>query len=530
MPRMLLPRRDQLRWQLAVSHIIATAVTLVSMIATAVLIITLVFSRRAGAATSPAGDARLIASATGPMLEEGNTALLNGVLTELAAGRLRLQLRLRQFGPPDERGQIDDSTALDGVAFIAIFGADGRVVAGSGPAGAALNPPGEQLWRPLVERALAGDTNLDRLMLLRDTSPAAFGAYPVRAESGTRTGAVLIAFNQRPAPSGGLSFPEALALFGVATIGVLSVSSIFALGSATAVAYLLSRRLVRRLERLGEAADALAAGDLAARVEEGRPDEVGRLARRFNGMAADLARTLHELEGERDRVSALLEARRQLVASVSHELRTPVATVRGYLESALHGGEPLPERLQADLDVIDREIQRLQRMIDDLFTLARAQVGRLELRIGSVDAGSVVQRLAATAAPLAWRSRQVQVVAETGEGLPPVRADAQRLEQIVSNLLSNAVRHTPPGGIVAIAAAAEDACVRIEVQDTGAGIEPDVLPHIFERFVRGGEGGSDGAGLGLALVKDLVDAMQGSVEASSTPGEGSRFIVRLPLA
>jgi signal transduction histidine kinase len=284
-----------------------------------------------------------------------------------------------------------------------------------------------------------------------------------------------------------------------------------------------------RLERLGQAAAALAAGDLSCRVAEGPADEVGQLARRFNAMAADLERSLRELQAERDRVAGLLDAQRQLVAGVSHELRTPVATLRGYVESALRREPAGSSALRADLETMEQEIARLQRLIEDLFTLSRAAVGRLALRVEPTDAGAVVRRLVETTAPLAWGQRRVQVLAEVPPDLPAAQADPQRLEQIVSNLLGNAVRHTPPGGIVAAAVTAEPDVVRVEVRDTGEGIAPEDLPHVFERFYRGRNGSErSGAGLGLALTKELAEAMGGSVAAASTPGAGSCFTVRLP--
>ncbi|MBI2940364.1 MAG: response regulator [Chloroflexi bacterium] len=303
------------------------------------------------------------------------------------------------------------------------------------------------------------------------------------------------------------------------------------------------------LEELAAATGALRAGDLAARVTVGGEDEVGRLQADFNAMAADLEQTLRDLHAERDRVAGLLEARRQLIAGVSHELRTPVATVRGYLESALRLLDPhhpttdprssagpsmgSGQALRADLETMEREVARLSRLIEDLFTLSRAEVGRLELRLGPTDVGAVVCRLVGTLAPLAWQQRWVQVLAEVAPDLSLARADGERLEQVVSNLLGNAVRHTSPGGLVATTVSAEPDAVRVEVRDTGEGIAPEDLPHIFERFYRGprisGER-HDGAGLGLALVKELAEAMGGSVEVVSTPGEGSCFTVRLPHA
>jgi signal transduction histidine kinase len=307
--------------------------------------------------------------------------------------------------------------------------------------------------------------------------------------------------------------------------------SIVLLPPAVLISFLALRRTTRRLEDLAATAGALRAGNLAARVPVGGEDEVGRLQTDFNAMAADLERTLRDLQAERDRVTGLLEARRQLVASVSHELRTPVATVRGYLESALGRERAAPTELRADLETMQREVTRLERLIEDLFALSRAEVGRLDLRLEPTDVGVIVRRLVDTMAPLAWQQRRVQVIAEIAPELPPARADAERLEQVVSNLLGNAVRHTPPGGLVAAAVSAEPDTVRVEVRDTGEGIAPEDLPHVFERFYRGASAEGErwgGAGLGLALVKELTQAMGGSVDATSTPGEGSCFTAHLP--
>jgi signal transduction histidine kinase len=181
---------------------------------------------------------------------------------------------------------------------------------------------------------------------------------------------------------------------------------------------------------------------------------------------------------------------------------------------------------------MEQEVLRLQGLIEDLFALSQAADGRLSLRLAPTDAGEVVRRLVETSAPLAWRQRRVQVLAEVGVDVPKARADEHRLEQVVSNLLGNAIRHTPPGGLVAAAVGADDGVVRLEVRDTGSGIAPDELPRVFERFFRGrdGNGETGGAGLGLALVKELSEAMGGSVEAQSTVGEGSTFVVRLPVS
>lgn len=294
------------------------------------------------------------------------------------------------------------------------------------------------------------------------------------------------------------------------------------------------KRTTRRVEELASAAGALRAGDLATRVPVSGEDEVARLQADFNAMAAELERAMRELAAERDTVAHLLQSQRELVAAVSHELRTPVATLRGYLESALaHWNEEPPPTLRADLAIMARETEQLQRLIDDLFTLSRVEAGQLPLRLEGVDVGTVLRRCAAAAAGLAWERSRVEVLVEVAPDLPPAHADAARLEQIVRNLLTNAVRHTPPGGLVLLGAERDGDAIVVQVSDTGEGIVPEDLPRIWERFYRGAGARDDargGSGLGLALVKELTEAMGGSVAVESTLGQGSRFTVRLPLA
>jgi signal transduction histidine kinase len=515
----------RLRWQLTISHLIAIAFTLILMIAAIVLISSSWFAVQDSPSREPAQDARTIARAVGGLVRRGESAELNGVLSALADGRLQV---VAPFGPEPAPRPERFGPSLENIAYIAVIGADGRLLGSSDSLGAAFAPPERDEWRALAREALAGKRE-DLVVTRTGGGPAALGSYPVLDGIGRPIAAVIVAKSALPQPNTVLGFLGALAFFGAATVAVLTAAFVFALASSSLVAYLLSRRLVGRLERLGRAAESLAAGDLTCRVEEGPADEVGQLARRFNHMAADLQRTLHELKAERDRVAALLKARRQLVASVSHELRTPVATVRGYLESALRRGAAET----SDLETMERELGRLQRLIEDLFTLSRAEVGQLELRPAPTDVGAVVRQLVDTVGPLAWGQRRVQVFAEVAPDLPPARADPERLEQVVSNLLANAVRYTAPGGLVAAAVCAEPDAIRIEVRDTGEGIAPEDLPRVFERFYRGpsaDEERRDGAGLGLALVKELAEAMGGSVEAASVPGEGSRFTVRLPQA
>jgi len=181
--------------------------------------------------------------------------------------------------------------------------------------------------------------------------------------------------------------------------------------------------------------------------------------------------------------------------------------------------------------VMEREAIRLQALINDLFTLSRADVARLELRYAPADVGALARRSVEAVAPLAWQSGKVEVVARVAPDLPPALADAGRLEQVLRNLLQNAVRHTPPGSIVAVAVATDQAMVEVRVQDTGEGIAAQDLPRIWERFYRTEQSRSratGGTGLGRALVKELTKAMGGTTAVASALGEGTCFTIRLP--
>jgi len=530
-------RLNRLRWQLTLSHFVAIVVTLVSMVAAAVAIATVWSGYESGSARQPSQGALAIARSVDGMVGRGSDpADVDAVLRAIVEGRLRLLGAPGFYAPAWARWADTAGPSLGQLAYVVVVRADGSVLASSDPTGAAFAPPERAEWAPIVAAALARSTDPQQLSRERSgAGPAALGAAPIAGPNGVPVAAVVVAEAARPPPVEGGGILRGLAFFGVASFVVLSVSAVFALASAGVVAYWLSRRLVRRLERLGETVEALAAGDLGRRAEPGPADEVGDLARRVNEMADRLVATIAEVEARTAQAEGLLRSRRELVANVSHELRTPIATVRGYLESTLAHDDAAAHpragtRLRADLETVEHEVTRLQRLIDDLFTLSRAEVGRLELRLQPVDVGDVVRRLVGTVAPLAWQSRRVEVLAEIAERPPPARADRERLEQVVGNLLANAVRHTPPGGLVAVVVDADKEGVRVEVRDTGEGIAHDDLPRVFERFYRGSNGDrADGAGLGLALAKELVEAMDGSIEAASVPGEGSVFTVHLPV-
>ncbi len=322
------------------------------------------------------------------------------------------------------------------------------------------------------------------------------------------------------------------------TTVLLVVLSIIALAAvlplSALVSYLVVGRVTNRLKSLATATGLLRGGDYAVRIPVVGEDEVARLQSDFNAMAANLERAMRQLQGERDTVAGLLQSRRELIVSVSHELRTPLATLRSYLEMTLNHWEETPHTaLQQDLQVMEDEVFRLQALVEDLFTLSRAEVGRLTLRCEPTDVGTLVKRIVETRAPLAWRASRIEVVADVPCDLLPALVDASRLEQVLQNLLHNAVRHTPPGGIVAVTATTGPDSIALQVKDTGEGIAPLDLPRIWERFYQANSERTpttSGAGLGLALVKELIEGMGGSVSVDSILGEGSCFTIHLPRA
>jgi signal transduction histidine kinase len=277
---------------------------------------------------------------------------------------------------------------------------------------------------------------------------------------------------------------------------------------------LLAYHIIAPLRQLRSAARAIAAGDLGQQVNVASRDEIGDLADAFNHMAAQLAR--HET------------LRRNLVADIAHELRTPLSVVRGSLEAMLDGVHPLDE---VHVSPVYEETLLLQRLVDDLRLLSLADAGQLEVEGRPVDVSELVDSVV-EAANVAAGEAEVSLERRLEANLPLVRGDVQRLRQVLNNLLSNALRHTPAGGQVEISAQVTEGEIEIAVTDDGPGIAPQDLPHVFERFYRGDRsrsrrGGS--TGLGLSISRKLVEAHGGRMWAESTPDQGARFVFRLPV-
>jgi signal transduction histidine kinase len=279
---------------------------------------------------------------------------------------------------------------------------------------------------------------------------------------------------------------------------------------AAAAALLVSRRVSRPLVALVAATGALERGspDATSRLRAG-PGELGQLSRAFDRMA----RTLRRED----------ELRRALVADVAHELRTPVTILLGLTEELLDGlTEPTPERLASLHD----EVLRLGRLVDDLATLSAAQAAGLALQRQPVDLAQTVEQVLDVMQP---QFDDSQLTVEIRTAPLAVIGDDARLRQVLTNLLTNAVKFTPAGGRVLVEVRREGDEAVVTVADTGPGIPADELPHIFDRFWRGrAAAGRAGSGIGLAVVAALVEAHGGTVAAESAPGGGARFTVRLP--
>lgn len=267
------------------------------------------------------------------------------------------------------------------------------------------------------------------------------------------------------------------------------------------------RRMTRPVSNLVEAARRIESGDYSATVPEWGSADVRSVARAFNSMSA--------------RLKAIDEQRRSFLADVAHELRTPLAVIRGQAEAISDGVYPAdPAHLAPILDAT----HTLERLVEDLRTLIQTDAGSLELHRESTDLGILAHDAVESFRSQAEGAGVNLATAVEGEPLL-LDLDPARMRQVIGNLLSNAIHHTPSGGAVKVTVTTTSGQVALSVADTGEGIPPDLLPRVFERFVKGPA--STGSGLGLAIAHDIVKAHGGSLDVNSEPGHGSTFVVKL---
>ncbi len=317
-------------------------------------------------------------------------------------------------------------------------------------------------------------------------------------------------------------------VFGI-FVGLLFISLVILVPPFALFSFFFARKLNSRLKNLGDAASALRLGNFKARCPVEGQDEIAQLQADFNMMADNLEGTVEDLNREKSVVKELLNDRKELVASVSHELKTPITTILNYLESSR---ERVKKKRDAELlnnmEAITQEVNRLNLIVNDLFDLSRAEVGRLTTRSEECAVSEIIQQVIEAHKPSAWHNRHVELVSQVEADLPMIRSDRNRLVQILSNLVRNGIQHTPPGGIVQLRANRLKNRLALTVLDTGEGIPPDDLPHIWTRFYKG-QGSGSGNGIGLSVVKELTELLGGEIGVKSEVGAGTEFQIVFPM-
>ena len=295
-------------------------------------------------------------------------------------------------------------------------------------------------------------------------------------------------------------------------------AALAALASAGLVSYLVSRWMTRPIQEMMAASQHIAEGNYRERVSipgsSASADELSQLALSFNRMAEQLEETEN--------------FRRQLISDVTHELRTPLTTIQGYVEGLVDGVLPnTPETYQQ----IHREAERLSHLVDDLQQLSRVEAKAFSLDLGPVQARELLETIQSRMA-IQFQEKGVELEVQCPADLPPALADPHRMEQVLLNLIGNALQYTPPEGRVRVTVSQKDRSLEFMIRDTGVGIPAEHLPHIFTRFYRVDKSrsrSSGGSGIGLTIAKHLIEAHGGEIQAESAgPGQGSTFRFEIP--
>jgi signal transduction histidine kinase len=506
----------RLSWKLTFSHLLVVVISEAAYLIAAVLVLSFVASLTGGTnlpeySPAMAQETRALAALVADPLATRSPADLSTLLASL---------------PPRDAtgsGAFDGSLSPNNV--LVVVTPDQQIRASSSadvPAGQPLSAIQPSVWESILTNALQGnrDPNPPYLTGRDERLRVLVTAYPIVDQQGHIVGA--LGLRSAPVARGDNLRPvRLLASVSLLIVGQLVLIGILAGFVSTGAGFLMARSFSRRLRKLEDAAEAIAAGDLSRRVTVTTPDEIGRLGERFNW----LAERLQEVDNNR----------RAFVSNISHELRTPLAIIRGHVDAQLDAPNgAAPSATRNALAVIDREARTLGDLVDDLFTLSRLEEAALPIQPAPVN----VQEVAATTVnglqPLALARGHIAVRSLVPADLPPALADRTRLAQILSNLLHNALRHTPDGGVIVVEGALtpDDRAIVLIVTDTGAGIAPADLPHIFDRFYQGERTGrhQDGSGLGLAIVRQLVEAQGGTIQAESVPGQGASIRFTLPRA
>ncbi len=426
-------------------------------------------------------------------------AVFSGLITVREFDRFRL-----------EQGRSDFTAAV--TAYYQAHGSWQGVHAGLQLPGLFSSPPNQPTGAPPPPRlpfGLAGRNNVvvvpgGSYRLGERIPPAVIEQGTPLVIEGERVGTI---FNETRPPRNPLE-EQYLARTNQALLIAAGGAGVIAL----AAGIFLARTLTRSLRELTTATLAMAAGSLAQTVPVRSQDELGRLAQAFNGMSAAVTRAN--------------QLRRQMTADIAHDLRTPLSVISGYLEAMRDGDlAPTPARLET----IYAEAQHLNRLVTDLRTLSLADAGELSLQWQPVSVPDLLARVASAYAHQA-EQRQIKLAVRVEGRVPQIQADPDRLVQILGNLVSNALRYTPEGGQITLAAQPQGSKLQLRVEDSGCGIAPDKLPHIFYRFYRTDKSRqqTEGeSGLGLAIARAIVEAHGGKIQVESELGQGTIFTILL---
>jgi signal transduction histidine kinase len=513
-----------LRWKLAGSHLATVFLSIIatSVIGALVLVATsLIDDPRT---REPATEARMVAEIVEHTNQEYplSSEEMSTIMLGLSTGDIGRNAFTKDLNFWASVGQ-----EFDDIASISLVDRNGSITASSnrslvGQNAAVISPAALKV----TDLALDGSRNEDDNSVVEPHESLVTGAFPISDSGGNVVGAAVVDKRAPSYPTGWRWVLLTLNFVGQIGLTTALIVGVPAIPVAAIIGIRRANTISRPVRELADATKAFSGGELDTRVPVRSHDEIGSLEVNFNHMANQLETAIAE-EGElRQRAEELLAANRDLIANVSHELRTPVALIRGHIEALSSD----PARTEEYTRIALRETDRLERLVEDLFQLTRLESNRLELMMENVDAGSVVREAIESLAGPAKRDADLTLMTRIGDGDLTCRCDRQRLVQVLQNLIRNAIRFTPPGGIILGTAVREAESVEIAIHDTGAGIAPEALPHVFERFFRADPSRSrtaGGSGLGLAIAKELAEAMGGTISVTSQIDEGSTFTIRL---
>ncbi len=405
--------------------------------------------------------------------------------------------------------------------LIVIVDKTGKQVMGSQPGGVIIGDDDTSTLKQALTKALQGQIGNGSLNATFQGASFSYVSMPLE-DGGQQT-------NGGQQIIGAMYLAEPFALDGdflklinqaifVAGFVVVLIAILFSL--------LLARNLTRPLESLTLAAEQMKQGKYAQRVIPPRAqDELGRLALTFNEMADTIETDVNELRRQE-------LVRRDLIANIAHDLATPLTAIQGFSEALADDMIPDTVARQETAQRIGREVQRLRRLVGEMQHMSSLELGHARLDLAPLDLHSLVDETLAVLAP-ECEQMNIALRNEILPSMPPVLADSDRVTQVLLNLLDNARRHTPEGGTIRVGATPKETSLHIWISDTGRGIGPADLPHIFERFYRADRsrtGTTGGSGLGLSIVKAIITAHGGVIWAQSTPGQGTCITFTLPLA